>query len=115
MNHFYAKAIDILVGSTVDYKAICIELAKQNPELFCDLAAPSRGNSWQKEVVDLVRSNQTVSAIKLCREKTGFGLKEAKDVIDAVRSRDGDYWYNPSHLEERFHVVYKDIISAGKL
>jgi len=115
MNHFYAKAIDILVGSTVDYKAICIELAKQNPELFCNLAAPSRSNSWQKEVVDLVRSNQTVSATMLCREKTGFGLKEAKDIIDAVHCRDSHHWYNPSHLEERFHVVYKDIISAGKL
>lgn len=115
MNQHYAKAIDILMGPAVDFKAMCIELAKQNPELFCSLAAgaaPSRDNKWHKEAIQFVRGQQMVSAVKLCREKTGFGLKEAKDIIDAVRTRDSDHWFNPAHLHSEQMAVYKEIIRS---
>ncbi|MBV9469115.1 MAG: ribosomal protein L7/L12 [Abitibacteriaceae bacterium] len=35
-------------------------------------------------VEELVRSGQKIQAIKLYREQTGVGLKEAKDAIDAM-------------------------------
>jgi len=38
MNNHYAQAIDILMGKEVHVRSMCIELAKQNPELFCTLA-----------------------------------------------------------------------------
>lgn len=118
MNQHYAKAIDILMGPAVDFKAMCIELAKQNPELFCSLvstvsqAMPVKDNKWYKEAVQFVRGQQMVSAVKLCREKTGFGLKEAKDIIDAVRTRDSDHWFNPAHLHSEQMAVYKEIIRS---
>ena len=37
-----------------------------------------------KEIYALARSGKTIAAIKLYREKTGEGLKESKDVIDAI-------------------------------
>lgn len=37
-----------------------------------------------QEVLDLVRQGQPIHAIKLYREQTGVGLKEAKDVIDRL-------------------------------
>ena len=115
MNQHYAKAIDILMGNSVDYKNIAIELAKQNPELFCQLvakASPSKDHAWHRDAISHLRACHLVSAIKLCREKTGFGLKEAKDVMDAVRSRDGQNWYNPSDLGSEQMAVYKEMIRS---
>lgn len=39
----------------------------------------------QQQVQDLVRQNQLIQAIKLVREHTGWGLKEAKDYVDQFR------------------------------
>jgi ribosomal protein L7/L12 len=36
------------------------------------------------EVVELVRQNRKIEAIKLYREMTGVGLKEAKEVVDRL-------------------------------
>jgi len=112
MNNHYAQAIDILMGKEVDFRSMCIELAKQNPELFCTLAektAPTNNsNAWHVEAIAHVRGGNIVSAIKLCREKTGFGLKEAKDVMDAVRNRDSDRWYRPDLCDQQM-AVYNEI------
>ena len=39
---------------------------------------------WHDEVKRLVQQGQKIQAIKLYREKTGLGLKEAKDAVDAL-------------------------------
>jgi len=39
-----------------------------------------------KEVVELVRDGRKIDAIKLFRELTGVGLKEAKDAVDAIQA-----------------------------
>ncbi len=36
------------------------------------------------EVAELVRQNRKIEAIKLYRELTGVGLKEAKEVVDRL-------------------------------
>jgi large subunit ribosomal protein L7/L12 len=41
--------------------------------------------AWQSEVKSLVQQGQKIQAIKLYREKTGIGLKEAKDAVDAMQ------------------------------
>lgn len=43
------------------------------------------GNSMLAEVAALLRQNRKIEAIKVYREHTGVGLKEAKDVIDNMR------------------------------
>ena len=40
---------------------------------------------WMSEVRDLVARGNTIQAIKVYREHTGLGLKEAKDAVDALR------------------------------
>lgn len=37
------------------------------------------------EVLELIRSGEIIQAIKLLRQETGAGLKEAKDLVDSVR------------------------------
>jgi hypothetical protein len=41
-----------------------------------------------REIVDAVRAGQKIQAIKLYRESTGVGLKEAKDFIEEFQRRD---------------------------
>lgn len=37
------------------------------------------------EIIELVRSGQKINAIKLYREKTGGGMKAAKEFIDSLQ------------------------------
>jgi len=39
---------------------------------------------WMAEVKELRRSGKLIQAIKLYRERTGVGLKEAKDAVEAL-------------------------------
>lgn len=41
-------------------------------------------NDLKKEILDLLNKDEKVKAIKKLREKTGMGLKEAKEFIDKV-------------------------------
>jgi ribosomal protein L7/L12 len=36
------------------------------------------------EVLDLIRAHEKIYAIKLIRQETSLGLKEAKDIADAL-------------------------------
>jgi ribosomal protein L7/L12 len=42
-----------------------------------------RGSELSAEVRQLADAGQTIAAIKRLREETGYGLKEAKDAVDA--------------------------------
>ncbi len=37
-----------------------------------------------EEILDLIRQNRKIEAIKLMREKTGLGLAEAKDAVEEL-------------------------------
>jgi large subunit ribosomal protein L7/L12 len=42
------------------------------------------GGPWLEEVRQLKDSGQLITAIKLYRERTGVGLKEAKDIVEGM-------------------------------
>jgi ribosomal protein L7/L12 len=48
----------------------------------------SPGNT-DARLLELVRANQLIEAIKLYREQTGIGLKEAKSAVDDLKRRYG--------------------------
>ena len=50
-------------------------------------AAPPPGDQLDPEVVQLLTSGKKINAIKLHRERTGVGLKEAHDPGDAYEKR----------------------------
>lgn len=43
-----------------------------------------------RQVHGLLQANQKIDAIKLVREQTGLGLKEAKDYVDALEKTPGE-------------------------
>jgi ribosomal protein L7/L12 len=47
-------------------------------------ATPVAGTEWMTEVRRLKESGNVITAIKLYREHTGLGLKEAKDAVEAL-------------------------------
>jgi len=50
-------------------------------------AAPPPGDQLDPEVVQLLTSGKKINAIKLHRERTGVGLKEAHDAVEAYEKR----------------------------
>lgn len=110
----HQQAIEI-VSAGYDMASVCTALAKQHPDLFVRLAAPSKRPTavvmsppplllngqghlqpklpvqpphWMHAVAIHLMSAQKVSAIKHLREHTGLGLKEAKDIVDAACSNE---------------------------
>lgn len=98
----YKLTIDLITGSLFDAKKIVVALAKENPELLIKLyRATTVTEPWQRDVVTAVYQSNPVSAIKTTRERTGLGLKEAKDIVDALRvhmSNNGYMLSVPSHI-----------------
>jgi ribosomal protein L7/L12 len=50
-------------------------------------AVPAAGGGIDADVVQLINSGNKIQAIKLYRERTGLGLAEAKDAIEAFERR----------------------------
>lgn len=65
----------------MDYRTIVIALAKRYPNVLIELANGIK-EDWHVNVLDLMKKGEKVQAIKETRYHTGYGLKEAKDVID---------------------------------
>lgn len=82
----YIEAIELLVNSDVDYKKVCVSLAKQYPDIFVNLAKPAPVMPWAMTVVEHLENNRYVNAIKQVRESNSLGLKEAKDIVDNLRN-----------------------------
>ena len=53
------------------------------------------------QVIAAIDAGRKIEAIKILREETGLGLKEAKDVVDSLaRARGGDSAGAPGMVEE---------------
>jgi ribosomal protein L7/L12 len=50
-------------------------------------AVPPPSTELDPDVVQLINSGKKINAIKLYRERTGLGLKEAHDAIEAFEKR----------------------------
>ncbi len=49
----------------------------------------SSEDSLERQVIELIRADRVIEAVKLYRERTGLGLKEAKDAVDNLRHLHG--------------------------
>jgi Ribosomal protein L7/L12 C-terminal domain len=47
-------------------------------------SSTASGGLWQQEVRGLLAQGQKIAAIKLVRQQTGSGLKDAKDFVEAL-------------------------------
>ncbi len=85
MKNIYAAAITELERDQFSAQAVIFEIARKTPAAY--VAAVNRLRNqvdWKHACIDLVRAGQKIEAIKLCRSATGMGLKEARDVVEAL-------------------------------
>ena len=77
----------------------------------------SGGNLPSSEVLDLIRQGKKIAAIKLYREQTGAGLKEAKNAVDAYADGSAytDADNNPSHSTQASPEVLELIRQGRKI
>jgi ribosomal protein L7/L12 len=54
---------------------------------FGDPGAMQPGMTDMTEIEQMLRKGQKIEAIKIYRQKTGVGLKEAKDAVEAMERR----------------------------
>lgn len=118
----YQQAIDLLMGDTVNFRQLGINLAKEHPALFIKMVQQDAGPAerWCTEAVGLLRSGHKVNAIKEIRQATGLGLKEAKDVADNVHQQlynNNPFSIQPPHgepypLNEDTRHIYDRIMVA---
>jgi len=80
--NYYAEAIDIITKDGTDFRALVLEIAKRRPKVVVDAA--NRPSSMEQEILAIAQSGRKLDAIKLWRQRTGDGLKEAKDAVDAL-------------------------------
>ena len=74
-------------SSTSKYCAQCgTALVNDPPNFYADepnepphADKPTDADSLDNQMLSLLREGKKIPAIKLCREQTGMGLKEAKD------------------------------------
>jgi ribosomal protein L7/L12 len=102
----YKRAIEILEHE-LDYKEIVYRIAKNNPMAFVEAIdghIPQKSEFWvfagyeftweqRHDVLLCLQNGEKIQAIKQIRTYLGCGLKEAKDVADAMQ--DQQIWLHP--------------------
>lgn len=118
----YSRAIDLLLSDQVDYKQVVVELAKKHPTIFVRLvdgSSPVTRPRWHRRVNSLIQSVRKIDAIRLIREETGLGLREAKDIADNVQhelyvaGRNCEDYAQPARLDAALTRLVGAIVLAG--
>lgn len=118
MTDSYKQVIDILTTADVDYKAIALELAKDNPGMFLRYHNKKRFvPQWIKEVIDFLKNEKKVEAIRTLRAETKIGLKEAKDICDHLQNKLAKHGfckfmpYDLNFLNSECETIYEKVVS----
>ena len=83
----YKTVIDILLTYTDNQKLELFHyIAKNHPDAIADAAIEQtvQGTKVDPEILDALRNNKKINAIKIYRQKSGLGLKESKEYIDEL-------------------------------
>ena len=70
-----------------DARDAAFRIDVQAADLNIDYVEPASPEGLSEEVQNLANPSHKIQAIKLHREQTGLGLKEAKDAVEAYMSR----------------------------
>ncbi|MDQ3908552.1 MAG: hypothetical protein M3268_09440 [Acidobacteriota bacterium] len=100
-------------------------LGTTTPSVSFDASAAA-GEVIDERLRELLRENKLIEAIKLYRERTGCGLKEAKEAVEEERSRThaagrvevrssfGDGAVTHEHVSVKFGGELLEMLSSGR-
>jgi ribosomal protein L7/L12 len=81
---YHKEAIDILEIHRGLRDQLIIQIAKDRPSAIVKAFKAIHVAPWVNNVKPLLPENK-IQAIKLCKELTGMGLKEAKAAVEAIK------------------------------
>jgi len=87
MNAVMAVSVALFVVVAVFVYATRKRTGGMQPPVMVSRPIPLTNEEAQSQVVAYINSGQKINAIKVYREHTGVGLKEAKDIVEAMESR----------------------------
>jgi ribosomal protein L7/L12 len=65
-------------------QAVPSQLSGQEPKTGTEERVPQQPDSLEGQILLLVQAGKKIEAIKIYRQETGSGLKEAKDAVEAL-------------------------------
>lgn len=77
----------VLVGFVAGFMARGMFGGSSAPVLPRQMLLPEDRAGLERQALELVRGGNTIHAIKLWREATGAGLKEAKEAVEDLERR----------------------------
>ena len=81
--NWYAEAIDVLMKRG-NFGEILTEIAKVHPKAVVMANRAVNGPLWQERCYNILKTGRKIEAIKVCRQLTGMGLKEAKEAVEKL-------------------------------
>lgn len=81
--NYHKLAIDIIANHKEMNNDLIIQIAKDRPSAVVNAFNVLVPTEWIDEVKKLLPENK-IQAIKLCRELTGWGLKESKKAVEGI-------------------------------
>ena len=90
MNTTYDLSKFFALATYEERTKVLLEICKRDaPMLLQVINAVSQPRTWSEEVEPLLRINKKIEAIKICRERTGWALKDAKDAVESLQKELG--------------------------
>ena len=85
----YIEAIKIINKYRNDPMFLLLQILQNHPEVIIEVCKGEL-KDWEREVLKIYGSNTyqlglpLIPAVKLCRELTGMGIKEAKEAVEKL-------------------------------
>jgi ribosomal protein L7/L12 len=83
MSKYYKEAIHHIT-SEYNWHEVCIEIAQNNPKLFCDAINKLTGETDFVEQVKSILETDKIAAIKFVRQEKNMTLIDAKNYVEQM-------------------------------
>lgn len=85
----YAFMTDVEIRTKMTLLIVELKLCQDELNKRADVGPAMAKENLERDCLQLARSGLIIDAIKLYRQHTGVGLKEAKDAVDRIRAKAG--------------------------
>jgi len=90
MNTTYDLSKFFAQSTFEDRTKVLLEICRRDaPFLLQAINAAAKPTTWYAEAEELLREQKKINAIKVCREHTGWSLRESKDAVEALQKELG--------------------------
>jgi len=89
MNISYELSKFFATASLEDRTAVLLHICGGDPTFLLSAIKAATKPTWETEVKVLLRNSRKIEAIKICRARTGWSLKDAKDAVESLQKELG--------------------------